>query len=154
MSSYEGLEASYAVDGMPGKQKIARKPRGVGMELKSVADGDTKCILRVEMHEGKTKQSLKRFNDLGSGCAFIQRLCEPWRFGSNRTVVADSAFSSLNTCEQLLSRGLLFMGMVTTAHKRFPKLYMNCGSRMEEKMFRNLREDPILYLELGTKSGR
>jgi len=53
LQSNEGLELEYSTNGMPAKQKIARKPKGVGMELKSVADGDTGCILCVEMHEGK-----------------------------------------------------------------------------------------------------
>jgi len=63
---------------MPAKTKIGRKPKGVGMELKSVADRDNGCILCLEMHEGKQKQQLKEFE--------VHGLCRSW-FGTGRTVV-------------------------------------------------------------------
>eukprot|EP00731_Ephydatia_muelleri_P001472 Em0001g1472a len=45
--------------------------------------------------------------------------------GSDRTVVADSAFASLKTAEALHKhRGLRFIGLVKTAHKRFPKAWL------------------------------
>jgi len=123
MASWEGLEDEYDVFGMPGVQKIARKPKGVGMELKSLACGDTKCILKLEMNEGRRRQAMKAFEEHGSGCAFVLRLASAF-FGTGRTIIADSAFSSVNTLEQCRLRGLYFMGMVKTAHKRFPKQWL------------------------------
>jgi len=101
---------------------IARKPKGIGMELKSLACGDTKCIIALEMHEGRDRQAQKHFEQFGAGCAFVLRLASGY-FGTKRTIVADSAFASVNTLEQCRLRGLFFMGMVKTAHKRYPKEY-------------------------------
>ena len=124
MASWEGADSNYVVDGMPAVQKIARKPKGVGMELKSVADGDTCCILGLEIHEGKIGQAHKPYEQkFGGGTAFVLRLSN-FLFGSGVTVIADSAFSSVKTAEQLLKHGLFFIGIVKTAHRRYPMKYI------------------------------
>ena len=46
-------------------------------------------------------------------------LTEPWH-ASNRIVVADSAFASVNTAVQLNKQRMGFIGVVKTATKRFP----------------------------------
>ena len=53
ISPYEGIEAIYSTEGMPGKVKIQRKPRGLGIEMKSTADGRTRMICYLEIQEGK-----------------------------------------------------------------------------------------------------
>ena len=74
---------------------------------------------------GKMKQALKSFHELGASTAVTLRLAQPWG-GSGRVVVADSAFSSVQTLVQMKSKlGLNFMGMVKTAHRRFPKKFLN-----------------------------
>eukprot|EP01031_Cornospumella_fuschlensis_P026833 gene26833-32426_t len=45
MSSWEGLEGKYIIGGMPHVTKIARKPKGVGAELKCAADIQTGIML-------------------------------------------------------------------------------------------------------------
>ena len=56
-----------------------------------------------------------------SGTSSLLCLTKPWS-GSDRTVVADSAFASLKSAQALHNhRGLRFIGLVKTAHKQFPK---------------------------------
>ena len=62
-------------------------------------------------------------SEFGEGTAVVFRLAEPYK-GTGRTIVADSAFSSVKTLVQLESMfGLYFMGMVKTATKEYPKKY-------------------------------
>ena len=59
-----------------------------------------------------------------SGTAYLVRLAKALK-GSARAVNADSAFASLKSCGALGKElGLLFAGMVKTAHKKFPKKYL------------------------------
>jgi hypothetical protein len=53
MSMWKGQDGAYSTDGLPHVTKIARKPEGVGAEMKAVADGETGMIMRVELMEGK-----------------------------------------------------------------------------------------------------
>ena len=53
MSFWIGLQQAHALFAMPHITKIIRKPRGVGCELKSLADSLTKIILKLEIMEGK-----------------------------------------------------------------------------------------------------
>ncbi len=41
MSRWLGLESQHAAEGLPHATKIARKPEGIGAEMKAVADGET-----------------------------------------------------------------------------------------------------------------
>eukprot|EP00731_Ephydatia_muelleri_P015896 Em0009g320a len=66
------------------------------------ACGETKIMLQLEIQEGKVPMQEKK---------------EYWS-GSDRMVVADSAFASLKTAEALHKHGgLCFIGLVKTAHK-------------------------------------
>ena len=56
-------------------------------------------------------------------CTGVLRLCAEY-FGSRRTVYYDSAFASLNTAFKLFKLGLYFFGLVKTAHKEFPKKFI------------------------------
>ena len=62
--------------------------------------------------------------EYGEGTVVTLHLTKDY-FGTNRTVHADSAFSLVKTSEVLQSRGLHFMGIVKTAHKGFPKEYID-----------------------------
>ena len=100
----------------PHKTKIAWKPEGVGAEMKALCDGNSGILLRLDIMEGKQRQASKEFHgEFGEGTAVILRLTKDY-FGTNRTVHADSAFSSVKTAEALQKRGLHFMGIVKTAH--------------------------------------
>lgn len=59
MSSWEGVELKYHAAGMPHINKIARKPKGVGAEVKCVADCDSGVMLKLEVQEGKSCKRAK-----------------------------------------------------------------------------------------------
>ena len=124
MSSWEGSDGKYDVNGMPHKTKIIRKPKGVGAEVKSIACSKTGILVRLDIMEGKKRQAEKPWHtEFGEGTALVLRLCEQF-FGSGRVVHADSAFSSFKTTVELLKRGLYFMGIVKTAHTQYPKAHL------------------------------
>ena len=124
MSAWKELSTLFDSNGLPHQTKIARKPEGVGAEMKSVACAESLLILRVDVMEGKERNRLKQWSqEYGEGTAVVLRLCAPWA-GTGRIVIADSAFSSVKTLIAVFSLlGLFFGGMVKTAHTHFPKAY-------------------------------
>ena len=126
MSMWLGKDGKYAVEGMPHVTKITRKPEGVGAEMKAVADGDTGCIIGVDLMEGAARMALRPFIDrYPAGTAVCLRLCGFWR-GSGRIVIGDSWLGSVVCLIGLRQElGLFFMGMVKTAHRRFPKAHFD-----------------------------
>jgi hypothetical protein len=57
-----------------------------------------------------------------SGTASVLRLVENY-FYSGRTIYADSTFASVRTALKCSEKGLHFMGLVKTAHKKYPMKY-------------------------------
>ena len=99
LDAFNTRMAEVITPGIPHQTKIARKPEGVGAELKSVrvACGESLVILRLEAMEGKDANCAKQWTEeFGEGTAIVLRLCQPWA-GSGRIVIADSAFSSVKT---------------------------------------------------------
>ena len=124
MSAWRGAEGKYSAEGLPHVTEIARKPEGVGAEMKALADGESNIMLRLDIMEGKDRQREKPFADVGSeGTAITLRLSQPY-FDSGRVIHAHSAFSSVRTCLELRKHGLHFMGCVKTASREFPKRYL------------------------------
>ena len=124
MGAWRGLAAKLGdmTVGLPHATKLARKPEGVGTEYCSLCCAETKIMLQLEIQEGKDKMLEKEYAHFhGSGTSSLLRLTKPWS-GSDRTVVADSAFASLKSAQALHNhRGLRFISLVKTAHKQFPK---------------------------------
>ena len=106
--------------GMPTVMKIKRKPKGVGCEVKTLADVASGIMVNLEINEGKEAMKEKRWQrELGAGTATTLRLSEPWH-GSGRIVCGDSWFASVKTAIELRRKGLFFTGIVKTAHRMFP----------------------------------
>eukprot|EP00731_Ephydatia_muelleri_P037529 Em0497g2a len=126
MSAWRGKDGNFCSDGMPHVTKIARKPKGVGAELKDAADSETNIIIRLELQKGAERMAAKKFTDIcqSKGTAQTLRLTEPWHH-SGRTVNGDSAFASVQTAVELKRHGMFFKGMVKTAHSGFPKTYLD-----------------------------
>ena len=66
MSSWISRKQDRTADGIPHLTKIIRKPKGVGTEIKCVADGLVVCI---EICEGKEAESKKKWSHLPAGTA-------------------------------------------------------------------------------------
>lgn len=150
MCRWEGLEYDYAVEGLPHSTKEIRKPDPVGLEIKSMADGDTFIICFLEMLEGEDRQATKKFTKREGAhrvnldnayltmeqagdvypphTAITLRLVENY-FGTGRVVAMDSAFMSVMTATSLMKHGLYSVGMVKTAHREYPKRYLQTWAK-------------------------
>ena len=86
MSAWRGKDGNFCSDGMPHVTKIARKPKGVGAELKDAADSETNIIIRLELQEGAERMAAKKFTDI---CQSKGTAKKAWyvfqRHGKNRT---------------------------------------------------------------------
>jgi hypothetical protein len=120
MSSWKGEEMVLAHESVMHVTKIQRKPKGVGVEFKSCADGGSHVLLQLEIQKSKLANQNKRFAaEYPFHVAVVLRLVAHW-FGTGRRIIADAAFSSLATCTALLLNGLFYLGIVKTATKGYP----------------------------------
>lgn len=110
--------------GLPHQTKIARKPEGVGVEIRNCIASDSLIMMRLEIQESKEEMGRKRYVDAveSKGTACVLRLTEPWQ-NTGRIVYGDSAFASVWTAVNLRQRGLNFIGLVKTASKEYPMKY-------------------------------
>ena len=111
--------------GLPHQTKIARKPEGVGVEIRCAVDGRSGVMYQLELQESAADMALKPLlQETGkAGTACLLRLTRPL-WNSGRTVYGDSAFASVNTAYHCRVRGLHFIGLVKTASVDFPKQYL------------------------------
>ena len=118
--------AHNVMGGLPHQTKIARKPEGVGVEIRTALACDSQIMLRLEIQESKEDMATKPFisPEVKSGTACVLRLVLPWH-NTGRIIYGDSAFASVSTAMNLRQRGLHFIGLVKTAHRHFPKQYFN-----------------------------
>jgi hypothetical protein len=124
MSAWEGKETWECDFVLPHSTKIPRKPKGIGCEVKSLADCQSMVLLRLEIMEGKERMSTKKYVDeYGATPALVKRMLEPFQ-GRKLTVIGDSAFSSVKTATTMLEMGLHFLGCVKTAHRAYPMQVM------------------------------
>ena len=121
MSQWRGKDDRFGVRGCPHVTKIIRKPKGVGMEVKNLADCDTGMFVALEIVAGKEEMRERdHARTYGAGTSLLLRLSKNWH-GTGRVIVADSAFASVKSAVALKARGLFFMGLVKTAHRKYPK---------------------------------
>ena len=110
---------------LKGKVKIIRKPRPIGNELKNMADGRSKVVLKLEVMQGKEVNKNKEYNqEFGATTGAVLRLTKGLR-GTGRIVVADSWFGSVKSAVELAKYGLYSIMLVKTAHKNFPMDKLN-----------------------------
>ena len=83
-----------------------------------------------------------RENDgLSHDTEVLKKLVAPWA-GSGRTVVADCYFDSVEAAEKLGASGLRFIGVVNTAHRRFPMASLSSGKLCT-------RDDHVSMVHIG-----
>ena len=119
-----GLE-EWHTNGCPHVTKIPRKPENISVETRVISDGQWDIALGMEIQEGAVQMEKKKYVQPGrnAGTAYVMRAVEPWQ-GSQRVVVGDSAFASVQTAVALSQMGLFFTGIVKNASKNFPKKKM------------------------------
>ena len=112
-------------EGVPHLTKIIRKPCGVGIEYKDVADVNTGIILFLEIQEGAELMASKKYCDqYPKHVALTLRLTE-FLHGKGHVIYGDSYFASFQTARALLAHGTDFTGLVKNATKGFPKKFLN-----------------------------
>ena len=126
MFEWKGKDQRFGIDGCPHVTKIIRKPKGVDMKVKNMADCDSGFMVSMEVmapkEEMKHREYVGRY--YGAGTALLLCLAANYR-GSGRIVVADSAFASVKSaCALKTHLGLYFHGLVKTAHRMFPRKYL------------------------------
>ena len=140
--------------GLPHTTKIARKPVGVGLEIRNICCATTGILMGLELQKGKGHMGALDENKLlGSGTASIIRLSKPFH-GSGRTVCADSAFASVKTAAQLHRVGLRFIGLVKTATKQYPIARLrshNYPARGAHVVMKAKDADGVVYTACGWK---
>lgn len=123
MSRWYGLGGDWIDVGLPTYRAIDRKPEN-GCEIKNSACGRSGIMLRMEIVKSPTEDAeIGKSSGLTHGAAVTKRLVEPW-MNTNRIVCGDSYFASVNTAQALYDVGLRFIGVVKTAHKKFPAKYL------------------------------
>jgi hypothetical protein len=89
-SAWKGAEKYECIFDLPHKTKIMRNPQGIGAELKSLCDGESGILLKLEFMEGRDAQDLKEFCDTyPSSIALTLRIVKHY-FGTGITLHADS----------------------------------------------------------------
>ena len=120
MSANNSMKDRYETTGAP-RTSIARKPKGVGYELKNACD-KVGIMLALELVLGKTDSSAKPYDLLGKNPGVMMRLAEFIGKDTRRHFVGDSAFASVMTAVAM--RKYLncdFTGIIKTAHALVPK---------------------------------
>ena len=138
MVRWYGLGGSWISVGLPHYVAMDRKPED-GCEIQSACCTGSGIICQIKLCKSKSEceraaqaQDNEPANDAtaahttdngksskSAGTSAVLELTRPWH-STNRIVVADSAFASVNTAVQLNKRRLGFIGVVKTATKRFP----------------------------------
>lgn len=135
MSSWRGYEKFMQNKDTIHVQKIARKPKGVEIELKAAADGGTGILPQLEIQEGNLNQRPLRYqtdaHKLPFHCAVVLRLVEHWA-SRGITVIADAAFGSVRTAHELFLRGFFALLVVKGCSVGFPKEYFNDWAKKTE----------------------
>ncbi|KAL1928019.1 hypothetical protein VTP01DRAFT_3424 [Rhizomucor pusillus] len=101
--------------------KVPRKPHPVGQEYKTVADGTTCCILRVDVSGNTLPQE---FDDQYSmkTISTVCRFTKPW-FPSGRTIIADSWFGSPTMPKVVISN----CGVITRSNRSIGRRLPDVG---------------------------
>ena len=141
-----GLGGHWISVGLPHYVCIDRKPED-GCEIQDICCAETGILCRLKIVKTSTEKSRineananansapasptrngngnhndaesTKINDQAAGTQSVLELTEPWH-ATNRIIVGDSAFSSVNTAVQLTKRRLGYIGVVKQATRRFP----------------------------------
>ena len=118
----ESMSAFESKELLPMATIHTRKPKPQGFELKAIACVESGVLLKVEVQEGKRLMQEKDYAALGA-TGWVLRLGEQY-FNTERLIIGDSAFASVQTAVEARKRGLHFLGNVKTATSRFPHTWL------------------------------
>jgi len=154
---WHGRNQRYGEHGCPHCQSIIRKPQGIGVENKDLADADTGIVLRLEPVASAEEMATRQYSpEFGSGTGVLLRLTQPLH-ATNRHVVADSAFASVKSAVQLSKVGLHFTGAIKRAHARFPKKYILQTDKLQQRgdsVVLTATDSGVPLMAVGWKEGK
>ena len=137
---------------LPQYVTIDRKPES-GCESQNAACGRIGVILRLKLVKGidlvgEEDNDDKQNNEssLLHGTQVLKTVVSPW-FGSNRIVCADSYFASVGAAKELYRNGLRFIGVVKTATRGFPKIFLTTVELNQRGDFFALTSDSVDELD-------
>ena len=140
--------------GLPNISFVMRKPKPIGTEFKCVCDADTGVMIHLEIQEGKDAMRDKPFSrDLGGTAACVKRMCDK-TCAKGSTLAGDSWFGSVKSCLAVAKTGVEFIGVIKTAHKLFPKNFLESSLKDKSAGSRLVLEtiiDDIPLLAIGYK---
>ena len=141
-----GRSGSYISKGLPNYVQLNRKPES-GTEIKNTSCGRSGIMVQLELVKSVIQRRNAAFdNDMNSNTALVCRLVQSWA-GSERIVCGDSFFASVTTAEELQTRGLKFIGVVKTAHRKYPMEYLSnlpiAGRFQHRSMVRKNDQDNV-----------
>ena len=123
MSRWYGLGGNWINLGLPMYVAIDRKPDN-GCEIQTAACAKSGVMIRLRLVKSAAiEDNYEDVAGVGSGTQILKFLVEPW-LRTHRVVCADSYFSSVSTAEVLLAQQTRFIGVVKTAHRKFPMPYL------------------------------
>jgi hypothetical protein len=149
MSKWKGMEAYECHTAIPFVSKIARKPQGVGCEMKSLLDTESNIMLYLEVMKGKDVMKYARYvhrrpedavegkpnyqqyaTDLQQHKVFKPVIAQILRLtynyhGSGRTVHGDGYFGSVGSTCALLNVGLFARFILKTGSTKYPKHFLS-----------------------------
>ena len=121
--------------GMPGWSFVPRKPEPCGMEGKTLACGECKCMIHFDMQEGKDRMTQKKFNkDYGKSVGCTLRLVEHY-FNQGKVVIGDSWFGSPKAAVALIEKGLFCVMNVKGKRKSYPMERVQAEITKENRKF-------------------
>jgi hypothetical protein len=126
MSAWRGRDGKFDSEGMPHVTKIVRKPKGVGLEIRTLADGRTRIMLFLELQEGKHAMGqldAANIEKYGANTANLVRMTAAYH-STSRIVCADSAWGSVMTAVTLGQHGLYTHSIVKGSTKRLAVEYL------------------------------
>ena len=99
-----------------------------GCELHSACCGVSGIMCQLKIHKTASANAVERQEAghdkaLNAGTVDLKDLICPWA-KSNRLVVADSAFASVQCAQELFALGLRFIGVIKTATKDCPMQHL------------------------------
>ena len=125
-SRWYGLGGYWINKGLPQYVAMERKPEA-GCEIQDACCGRSGVMLRLKLVKTASEEEHgdRTDNDgLLHGTKVLRSLVQPWAF-SDRTVVADSYFSSVGAADEMSRLGIGFIGVVKTATRQYPLQYLS-----------------------------
>ena len=126
ISRWYGLGGYWINLGLPQYVAIDRKPEN-GCEIQNSACGDSGVMLRLKLvktAEAEDHNVQEDESSIPHGAKILRELVQPW-VNTERIVCADSYFASVKAARLMLQLGFRFIGVVKTATKQFPMVYLS-----------------------------